>query len=242
MGRRRKKVVPTRTTVVVVQDKSGSMSSRRAATISGFNEYLGKLQQEAEDGAQVQMTLTQFDTYVKNVFTSRPLEDIRELRDRDYIPGGMTALYDAVGRAVRATELSVRKDDRVLVIIMTDGDENSSTEYQYKTILDLLSRKRAEGWEFIFLGAGEEAWNTGQLLGFTQVNSVNYGTSEAATMDSFGEVAFASMNVLRGATAQSYLASSPIKKRLEDESGYTVKIQTDLNRADKHKNTVKTPT
>jgi uncharacterized protein YegL len=229
---RRKKSGVTRTTVVVVQDKSGSMGNRTAATISGYNEYLGRLKEKAE--GDVRVTLTQFDTHVNNVYTAQPLSAITELQPHEYRIGGMTALYDAVGQAVKATEKAIAKDEKVLIVIMTDGGENSSREWicitpnenRNKRIVDLMQEKRAEGWEFIFLGAGEEAWNTGANLGFQSNQFVNYGTDSAATMDAYSIVADASVGLTRGVSTQSYLSNSSLKADLEDKSGFTMRSKS----------------
>lgn len=234
MGRRTKKCnacgacescggTPTRTVVIVVQDKSGSMSSCAPATISGYNEYLGDLKRDARnDDSDVRVSLVQFDTSVRTVYTSRPVNDVQRLTREDYVPGGMTALYDAVGRAVRDTERSIRRGDRVLVVLMTDGGENASREWRHDGILRLFEDKRRDDWEFIFLGAGEEAWNTGNSLGFTGQNSINYAPDNAfATQQVFRELAQASSSVMRGSSASSYLSSSPVKASLESDAGYT---------------------
>lgn len=217
MGRRPASTSP-RTLVVFVQDKSGSMSNRRDATVSGYNEYLDTLRDEAE--GEVLITLTQFNHGVHPVFASKPLSAIQAMGNKDYVPSGMTALYDAVGVAVRNTELQARKNDKVVVVIMTDGEENHSREYNHATVLELLGQKRTDGWEFIFLGAGEEAWATGQSLGFTWQNSVNYGTDDHSHKAAFNEVALANVAVTRGVTAASYLSTSPSKVALETAAGY----------------------
>ena len=175
MGRRKKNRVRTR--VFIVQDNSGSMSARRAETISGFNEYVDNLKKDAE--GEVLLTLTQFNTRVEPVFTNKPVQEIYPLRDEDYIPGGMTALRDAVGQSIKTAEHSSGKDDKVLVVVMTDGGENSSHEYSHDAILDQIKDKRKDGWEFIFLGAGEEAWNAGASLGIPVSHSINYSAIDA---------------------------------------------------------------
>ena len=217
MGRR-KSGAKTRTTVVVVQDKSGSMNSRRAATISGFNEYIQDLREGEDD---VRVTLTQFDTQVRNVFTAAPVEEILELGNRDYIPGGMTALYDAVGAAVRHTERAVGRNDRVLVVIMTDGGENSSRRLRHRDILDLIEDKRADGWEFIFLGAGEESWATGNSLGFTYDNSIFYAEDAVSHSTGYGELIGATRSFRSGQTASNYLSQSAVHASIDSRSPQT---------------------
>jgi uncharacterized protein YegL len=217
MGRRKKNDGVTRTIISVIQDKSGSMSSRVDATISGYNEYIQTLKKEAE--GEVLLTLTQFDTRFDIVYNAKPLKEVSNLHRGTYIIGGMTALYDAVGKTVKDIEKAKRKDDKVLVVIMTDGGENSSREWNHQKILDLLKDKRKDGWEFIFLGAGEEAWNTGQSLGFDSTTSINYGTIDVRDhIASYNVMASASAGVTKGRSSRSFLSTSPKKIALEDKA------------------------
>lgn len=173
MGRRRK--TRNRTRVFVVQDKSGSMSARRAETISGFNEYVDALDQS---GSDIKLSLIQFDTKVSTVYSDKSIEDVPDMTEDDFIPGGMTALRDGVGRAIMAAERTASPGDKVIVVIMTDGGENSSTEYSHEDILRHIEGKRKDKWEFVFLGAGEEAWNAGALLGIQASHTINYGVKD----------------------------------------------------------------
>lgn len=227
MSRRKKSATNPRTVIGIIQDKSGSMAIRISATLSGYNEYLQTLKKEAE--GDVQLTLTQFDTSVDNVFTNRKLEDCKDLTHEDYVIGGATALYDAVGKTIHAMEPTVRKDDKVVVVVMTDGQENSSLEFTFKDITALLDKKRGVGWEIIFLGAGEDSWAVGQSLGFDYAHSINYSGIDAHDHAvAFNDLAVSNSAVTRGATAQAasqYLSSSSTKMALEtkaqNEVGHT---------------------
>jgi uncharacterized protein YegL len=221
MARRKKntdKSSATRTTVVVVQDKSGSMRGLAQATISGFNEYKNDLKDKAE--GEVRLTLTQFNSDVHTIVTAQPIAEVADLTEQSYRTDGMTALYDAVGHAVNETARAVGKSDKVLVVIMTDGYENSSREFNQAAIVALMDQKRAEGWEFIFLGAGNQSWATGQALGFTHDTTINYNSSAVHTRSAFAEVSRASRGVTQGKQAASYLRTSPIKANLEYEAGF----------------------
>ena len=217
MSRRKKRATNPRTVVLIVQDKSGSMMWRQMATIDGYNEYLETLQNESE--GEVLLTLTQFDTQVRNLFTSRKLEDVQKITAEDYQPGGSTALYDATCSTIHAAEPTIRKDDKVVVVIMTDGQENSSVRYSFRDVTQLLDEKREAGWEILFLGAGEDAWAVGRQLGFDYNHSINYGTVDAHDhTTAFADLATSNAIVTRSATAQAasaYLSSSPVKVQLE---------------------------
>lgn len=225
MGRRRK-TTRNRTRVFVVQDRSGSMSGLVNETISGFNEYVDTLDNTEIDD-DVYLTLIQFDGDVNTVFSDRRLEDVRDLTHEDYVIGGMTALLDGVGRAISTAERTVSKDDKVLVVIMTDGGENSSREYNKTQILSKIKDKRRDGWEFVFLGAGEEAWDSGvQLFASVipmQTHSINYGKTAAhtnAVYTSLGSVTNNLRSVPSGAaTMDSAAFDVSVKSAIEDEAG-----------------------
>jgi hypothetical protein len=174
MSRRNKKKgdTPGRTHALVVLDKSGSMMIRSEATIEGFNEFISGLKQDVK--GEVLVTLVQFDTLVNTVYALKPLRDVPDLSSETYRPGGMTALYDAVGRAVRTAEPQVREGDKVNLTIMTDGQENSSTEFSNAAIKALLDQKRSDGWDINYIGATEAAWSGAANLGIAQANTIAY--------------------------------------------------------------------
>src|SRR5215210_6835075 len=112
MARRKKKATqPSRTHGIVIMDKSGSMSIRQEETRTGFNEFLQQLKKDAQ--GEYLLTLVQFDTAKRALYSSKPLSEVNELGPADYIPNGMTALFDAVGEGIRRVEAQVRQGDNV---------------------------------------------------------------------------------------------------------------------------------
>jgi len=166
--------------VSVILDESGSMGSRVKPTIDGFNEYLQQLKKDNE-GKKVLFSLTKFASCSNIVHSAELLENIPELTGSTYCPGGSTALYDAVVNTVIELEKRVDEDSKVLVIIMTDGEENASTDYHgvegLEKVRSLLKSKTDEkNWAFIFLGADTNAWSAGTLLGATA--SIQYNVAD----------------------------------------------------------------
>lgn len=211
MGRRKK--ARGRTRVYVVQDKSGSMDTRREATISGFNEYVQGLKAE---GGDVLLSLVQFDTSVSTPFTSKPIAEVETMTASGFVPGGGTALRDGVGVAIRDAEVAAADSDRVLVVIMTDGGENSSREFTHQGILDRIADRKKAGWEFIFMGAGEEAWNAGMSLGIQDSHVINYGVMDSGDHQQVYAAAVTSTNnFLRGRDASF---DAGVKCRLENKA------------------------
>jgi uncharacterized protein YegL len=217
MGRRTTKG-HARMHVIVVQDRSGSMAHRREATISGFNEYIDGLRKEDAD---IRVTLTQFDHNVENRYTAKPLHQLNSMRRSDYRIGGGTALYDAVGTTILNVKHAIGSDDKVLVVIMTDGEENSSSRWTRDTVMDLMDDKRDAGWEFIFMGAGDQSWSGGQALGFDYSHSLYYTNDSHDHAIAYNAVTDTTLGVLRGATAGQSLSMSQSKISLENKSGIT---------------------
>lgn len=163
-----------------VLDKSGSMELIREATIAGFNQFL---RDQQEEGGSAAMTLTLFDTHCRTVVSALPLADVRPLDMRSYIPGGGTALYDAVARTMGITDQYVveRRPDQVLFVIMTDGEENSSREFDRQQIMELIEqRQRTADYEFIYLGANQDAYQVGSSIGIAPGRTLDYAASPAA--------------------------------------------------------------
>ena len=163
-----------------VLDKSGSMDIIRAATISGFNEFLGDQQRE---GGEARMTLTLFDTEFTTIASAVPVREIAPLELATYAPDGCTALYDAIGHTMRITDEYVAKHhpDQVLFVIMTDGAENASREFGQRRIFDLIKeRQDTAGYEFIYLGANQDAYEASEQIGIAHDKAMNWQAEPAA--------------------------------------------------------------
>jgi uncharacterized protein YegL len=172
-----------KTIVNFILDKSGSMDICREETISGFNEYLKTLQKKAKKGTYL-LSLTLFDTNIEKPYVAKDILDVKPLNKDTYNPEGMTALYDA---SVETIEGISRKVDKmkektaVLNIIMTDGQENSSQKHDAACLNDLIKKLKKEGnWTFVFLGANQDSWATGNLLGVDAGNVANWNNANVS--------------------------------------------------------------
>lgn len=162
-----------------VLDKSGSMDVIRAATISGFNEFLGDQQRE---GGNARMTLTLFDTHLTPLATAVPIREIAPLDLSTFEPGGMTALYDAIGHTMTVTDdfYAEHKPDQVLFVIMTDGAENASREFDRARIFTMIEdRQKLANYEFLYLGANQDSYMVGHELGLRDGHTLDYAHTEA---------------------------------------------------------------
>lgn len=141
-------------------------------TISGFNEYIKALKKEKK---KVKFTLTTFGGHnVNMIHNNKNINDVKELSVEDYHPGGMTPLYDAIGGTIDGS----KKDGKTLFVIMTDGEENSSSEYNLDAIQKLIKGKEKVGWTFVYLGADQNAWQHSRTLGLTKLNTMSFDSKK----------------------------------------------------------------
>ena len=153
--------------VVFVLDKSGSMSGSEDSTISSFNEYLEK---EQKNEFQTRISTVLFSDDYSYLYRRVPVEKVHKLTNEDYIVGGCTALYDCLGNTI--SYMSQQDTDQVLFIIITDGYENASTEFD-KQIIRRMIRKHSD-WEFIYIGADIDSYATGGEIGICQDNIASF--------------------------------------------------------------------
>ena len=163
------------TIVSFLLDETGSMDSVRDKTISGFNEYVTTLR---SNETPTLLRLMTFNTDGFNVvYDFDDIQSVADLTRESYRPRALTNLYDAIARLVHDTEDRLKgmsPAPRVMCTIMTDGKENSSTEYTRAAIFKLVTDKEKEGWAFVYLGANQDAWAASESIGIHRRNSANY--------------------------------------------------------------------
>jgi len=186
----------------ILLDRSGSMEGTMwKEALGAINGYVKKL---ADDKVDTGVTLAVFDS-------NEPFKIIRdritpstwhEVTDKDATPRGGTPLNDATGKLLDLAEKGApggEQYDKVAIIIMTDGQENSSSEYTVAKIKERLDRARAKNWQVIFLGANFD--NAAQATGYGAAKGMHVNSS----MRSMGATmsAMASKRGVYGATGQS---------------------------------------
>jgi len=143
---------------------------------------------------------------VRTMYTDVPIDKVEYLTEATYAPNGMTNLYDAVGARIHA--LSARAEQykgcAKLIVIMTDGEDNVSREYNADSLKALIQQKEAEGWTFVFLGANQDAWKVGQTFGMAQANTMTYSTGN---MSGAMETLSAATTAYRGMVASGAINS-----------------------------------
>lgn len=167
------------TLIEFLLDETGSMMSCRDATISGFNEYVQS--QKMNQSGSCLLSLTKFDSRgVNPVYQAKSVQEVPFLDANSYIPNASTNLYDAIGERIRAVEAQLPglpPETNVLMVIMTDGFDNCSMEFNAESIKTLIKDKESKGWSFVYLGANQDAWKVGQTFGMGVGNSMSYDTN-----------------------------------------------------------------
>jgi uncharacterized protein YegL len=167
--------------VAFILDRSGSMERISKQSMNNFNEQLQTLKKESHD-QETLVTLVMFNDKIDTKFIDKPLDEVNELTD--YPTSGMTALYDSIGMTVNKLEGSVKKDHAALVVVITDGEENASSDYRgedgRKAIKQKIERLEKLGnWTFTFLGANIDVERVGvEGMAFSSANTMSF-TSDA---------------------------------------------------------------
>ena len=167
------------TDITLVVDRSGSMNQVREDAEGGVNEFI---ESQANEPGDALLTLIQFDTEYEFLHKGIPAQQVPKYKLR---PRGMTALLDAVGRAIHETgeRLSqMNESDRpglVVFVIMTDGYENSSVEFTKTQIRNLIEHQQTKySWQFTFLGADQDAFAEAAALGIVATGAAAFAKAK----------------------------------------------------------------
>jgi hypothetical protein len=179
--------------LTVVLDRSGSMAVCKDDAERGINEFV---KDHREQPGECAFSLVQFDTAYEFIHRAVPIKDVPECALR---PRGGTALLDAVGRAIIETDKRMKSIDGsqrpglVVFVIVTDGGENSSREFTKAKIKEMIEGKTRGGWQFVFLGANQDAFAEAGGIGIPKMATAGYD-AKTKTRDA---IRMASQNVTR---------------------------------------------
>lgn len=140
---------------MIIVDESGSMCVIEKQALAGLNETIEtvKKMQKVHPEMQQRISLLTFDSGHKSFKYDNVKADTAHLLSaNDYNPCGGTPLYDAIGIAISKLNAQTTDEDSVLVTIITDGEENSSEEYNLRMIKTLISKMKKQGWTFTLIG------------------------------------------------------------------------------------------
>lgn len=168
--------------IIAIIDRSGSMGAVVDDAIGGLNEFI-KSQQDLLGKAR--MTIILFDHEYKVDVDGIDIKNVKFYDNKTYVPRGTTALLDAVGRAIITVGERLdnmpddEKPEKVIMAVLTDGQENASVEYTKPKILDMINHQRDKySWEFIYLSADPNAFNDAGALGFNIKDIYKYDSND----------------------------------------------------------------
>lgn len=206
----------TLTHLYFLLDRSGSMQSIKSDTEGGFAAFI---EEQRDVPGECRVTLAQFDDQYDEVYADRPLADVPPL---DLRPRNMTALHDAMGRLIgdAGARLGRLPEDArpgtVIVAIMTDGLENASKEWTGPAIKALVEQQTAQyGWQFMYMGADQDAIEVGTSLGVSAGHSITYGRGKSAEAMKLKSEKIASMRRSRRTDAAAPMPAYTMRERAD---------------------------
>ena len=173
---------------LIILDESGSMCCIERQALNGLNETLQTIrsaQQKYPEQKQY-VSILPFDTNNLRLLRDKvSIEEVRDLRPDEYNPCGGTPLYDAIGFGINSLIKTVTPDDSVLVTIITDGEENSSVEYNAKSISTIIESLKKQGWLFTYIGANQDAIHVAMQINIS--NALNFEQDDEGTKQMFAK-------------------------------------------------------
>lgn len=159
---------PTSAHIIAILDKSGSMRGKEKDVIGGFNAFI---EDQKSVSVETFVSLYIFDDHISRPYYFRKLDFVPELNSSVYSLGGSTALLDTIGTALD----DAGDQKNVILLIVTDGQENASKEYIGKhQIQDMLRVRENLGWKIVYMGAHADAFTEARKLGVSASNSMEF--------------------------------------------------------------------
>lgn len=219
------------TDITIVLDRSGSMATCADDTIGGVNKFLDD--QKAAPGTAT-ISLHQFDHEFDTVINAKDIKVAEHLSSKTFVPRGNTALLDAIGRAIKNTGSRLEnasdgdKAEKVVFVIVTDGHENASHEYNQADVFNMIEHQKIKySWEFVFIGANQNAIKTASGIGISDANAMSYAHNPIGTQAVFGSTS-SNLRKFRGGQSVS-MAYTEDDKDAQIKAG----LNPDLNKPTK---------
>lgn len=159
----------------ILLDRTGSMGPIWTEALGSVNAYVAQLAKDEDPDDKTRITIAcfdhqetlQFDILCRDVTA----DSFRPITDADASPRGMTPLFDAIARISALAEADAPQ--KAVLIVMTDGEENSSREVSKQGAEAALDRIRKKGWQVVFLGANFDAFGEAGKVGVAMSQTIN---------------------------------------------------------------------
>lgn len=215
------------TEIVFIVDRSGSMESIRVDMIGGFNSFI---KEQLKVPTECKVSFYQFDTgvpLVETIYEQKLLNDVPSLTMETFVPRGGTPLYDAVATVVKkvgerlASMPEDQRPERVLVVVITDGEENSSVEWNSDQVKQMIEhQEKTYKWEFVYLGANQDAWAVGQGLGVKGSSVLGYVATSAGAAGMWDSLSNKTAKYRMAACADDGIGFDEEDKKAQIDQGY----------------------
>lgn len=193
------------THITFLVDRSGSMENIKEDMEGGINSFVEE-QKKIEGDARI--SLYEFDTSFDTVYENKSLDDAKKYK---LIPRGGTALLDALGRSIIQTGEILKstpeeeRPEKVLFIIITDGEENSSSEFKLPKIKEMIQHQTEKyNWEFIYLGANQDAISVAGDMGIDVNGTMDFAPTPDNMKSMFRSVVNYSANYRGGNSSKGF--------------------------------------
>lgn len=218
-----------KTHIVIILDRSGSMELIKPQTISMFNEHIDLIRSEQNktgDQDRTFVTFTVFNNEVEQKFLARPINTLSHIDNKSYVAGGSTSLNDAIGKTLNALDANTDMNDEhsaFLVLLFTDGEENTSKEFTHSDVKELIKKREATGkWTFVYIGT-ENLDKIERDYGFLKTCAINYAPT-ARGVNSVNRVSTDSVSAYlcerkMGQTAKANMFSDEQKAAVDPNQG-----------------------
>ena len=191
--------------IVIILDESGSMENIRTNMLKSINDLITEQKQIKERPAT--FTLVKFNDKINRKMENTPLEETRLLTSEDYKPEGTTALYDAIGSTINR----FRNERDVLMVIITDGQENASTRYNKEYCTQKIDeKKKYNNWSYVYLSCDLNTAEQGTKMG---LSNSTYATNAQIPVEKY-----------------SYYLSNNLNTAMSNFRKNGVSVQSQLNK------------
>lgn len=172
---------------LIILDESGSMSSIKNATISGFNEVVQTIKGIEKKFPEQEhfISLVTFNGLgIKTLLDKKPAASLSLIDQRIYQPDSMTPLFDAIGLSVLKLRNQVTgiENANVLVTILTDGEENASKEFNHAQVNNIIKDLKNAGWTFTYIGANQDVERVAATISITNTMQFNANDTDVKLM------------------------------------------------------------
>jgi hypothetical protein len=188
-------------------------------------QYLNKTDQKREAarrGDDVRLTLALFDSPVYSdvlgqlgyavAYAAEKVTDVPPLTHETYVPGGATALLDAVDRTLDAVE-EFKPADGELMVVMTDGQENASTKATKDAVKQRIADRQEAGWAVVYLGANVDEFAEAGSIGVRAGATTAWEATEDGATEVFARLSSSTTRFMVGeSTDESFWADSATER------------------------------